>query len=253
MRYGFYVLEKSANLVNELIHLESVDSTNLELVRILGVRKLPNFSALVAQQQTAGMGRLGRTWISEPGTSISVSMYLQSQNRDELSWATLIAAAAISDALSEFISTAQVLVKWPNDVLVEGRKICGILAQVQPDGSLILGMGINLRKQQGAPDTACSLEDFGVTATFDEVLTCVLTHFRVRWNLFEVDSTTAITKTLNEVRARSATLGQPVRAQLPGGKEHFGIATEIDRQGRLVILTPEKVVLSAADVWHLRN
>jgi BirA family biotin operon repressor/biotin-[acetyl-CoA-carboxylase] ligase len=253
LRYGFGVsLDQTASVVNELIALDSVDSTNLELARRLQAGPLANFSLVVAKEQTAGMGRLGRTWVSEPGTSIAASLYLNSSHTSELGWATLIAATAIRAAIADLVSK-EVLVKWPNDVLVNDKKISGILAQIQPDGSLILGFGINLKAQLGAPATATSLEMLGVEADFDAVLHAVIRNFRIRWGIFEADPATAITKARGELVKHSATLGRSVRAELPGGGEVFGIAKDIDREGRLVIDTPEPVVVSAADVWHLRN
>ena len=245
-------LDQTASVVNELIALDSVDSTNLELARRLQAGPLANFSLVVAKEQTAGMGRLGRNWVSEPGTSISASLYLKSTHTAQLGWATLIAATAIRAAIADLVGE-EVLVKWPNDVLVNDKKISGILAQIQPEGSLILGFGINLKAQLSAPDTATALDLLGVDADFDTVLHAVIRNFRIRWGIFEANPATAITKARGELVQHSATLGRSVRAVLPGGGEVFGIAKDIDREGRLVIDTPEPVVVSAADVWHLRN
>jgi BirA family biotin operon repressor/biotin-[acetyl-CoA-carboxylase] ligase len=245
-------LTQTSALVNELVVLESIDSTNLELARRLQSGTLQNFSLLVARQQSAGMGRLGRSWVSEPGTSISASLYLRSSHTKDLGWATLILATAIRAAIQDLVMQP-VLVKWPNDVLVNDKKISGILAQIQPDGALILGFGINLQTQSGAPNTATSLELLGVDADFDAVLAAVVTNFRIRWSIFEQNPQSAIIKARGELVEHSATIGRSVRAELPGGGEVYGIAKEIDAEGRLVIHTPEPVVVSAADVWHLRN
>ncbi|MEY4409543.1 MAG: hypothetical protein RLZ99_16 [Actinomycetota bacterium] len=245
-------LSQTTAVVNDLIALESIDSTNLELARRLQSGNLPNFLLLVAREQTAGMGRLGRAWVSEPGTSISASLYLRSSHTKDLGWATLIMATAIRAAIEDLV-TEPVLVKWPNDVLVSEKKISGILAQIQPDGALILGFGVNLKTQAGAPDTATSLELLGVDADFDAVLAAVVTNFRIRWSIFEQNPQAAIIKARGELVQHSATIGRSVRAELPGGGEVFGIAKAIDAEGRLVIHTPEPVVVSAADVWHLRN
>ena len=245
-------LSQTASVVNRLIELDTVDSTNLELARRLQAEQIENFSLVVSHCQTAGMGRLGRAWVSEPGSSISASLYLNSKHTEELGWATLIAAVSIRSAIAKLVSH-EVLVKWPNDVLVDEKKISGILAQIQPDGSLILGFGLNLKAQQGAPETATALDLLGIHKSFDEVLHAVVRNFRVRWAIFEADPQVAITKTRGELLEASATLGKSVRAELPGGGEVFGVAKDIDREGRLVIHTPEPVVVSAADVWHLRN
>jgi BirA family biotin operon repressor/biotin-[acetyl-CoA-carboxylase] ligase len=93
----------------------------------------------------------------------------------------------------------------------------------------------------------------GVDADFDAVLAAVVTNFRIRWSIFEQNPQPAIIKARGELVEHSATIGRSVRAELPGGGEVYGIAKEIDAEGRLVIHTPEPVVVSAADVWHLRN
>lgn len=247
-------LELSSGLVTRLDYLIQVDSTNLEIARRNTQNQLPNFSALVAGEQTAGQGRLGRTWISAPNSSISLSILLRTSAKFEsLGWVNLIAGVAMQATIAQLCPGAQVFVKWPNDVLVAGKKIAGILSAIQPDGAIVLGVGLNLLPQQGAPETATSLSELGCTQSFDEVLATFLTHFRARWSIFDADQQLGISKTQAELRVVCSTLGQSVRAELPGGEIIHGIAEKINEHGQLVILRPEPLVLSAADVWHLRN
>jgi BirA family biotin operon repressor/biotin-[acetyl-CoA-carboxylase] ligase len=257
LRYYLVVeLEKTQNLVNWLKYLPVTDSTNLELARLLMNQQLPNFSALIAGEQTGGQGRLGRTWVSEPETSLSLSLYLRSDAQiSQLGFLTLIAAASLNAAIRSFDSGVESGVKWPNDVLVQGKKISGILAQIQPDGALILGVGINLKKQLGAPETAISLEELGIQASFDDVLASFLTQFRARFSMFLESPQLAIQKTRGELKTVLLTLGTRVKAQLPGGAEIIGQAVGIDELGSLVIQRNEGdlVSVSAADIWHLRN
>ncbi|MFM1950748.1 MAG: hypothetical protein RL418_435 [Actinomycetota bacterium] len=245
-------LDTSNAAASGLIYLAEVDSTNLELARRNQVEPLPDRTVLAASLQTAGQGRLGRSWVSEPETSLSVSVLLRPTEPRSLPWATLTAAASVRHAI-EFLTKVKPEVKWPNDVLVDGKKVCGILAQLQPDGSLVLGVGINLKTQHGAPDTATSLQVLGFEVGFDEMLARFLDAFFVRWDIFQRFFDAAVEKTRNELIEHSATIGSKVRAELPDGSELIGMAVDLDSMGQLVINTPEPVVLSAADVWHLRN
>lgn len=247
-------LEKTQNLVNWLRYLPSIDSTNLELTRLVKLEQLPNFSVLIAGEQTGGQGRLGRNWASESGGSLSASLLLKSSAKiEQLGFLTMIMAVSIDSALKILIPGLDSGVKWPNDVLVSGKKISGILAQLQPDNSLVLGFGLNIKRQLGAPDTATSLDELGVELGLDEVLAKILTQFRARFSIFLQDPPLAIKKTLGELGDVCLTLGTKVRAELPDGTEVIGVASEIDELGRLVILGKNKTTVAAADVWHLRN
>lgn len=237
----------SRALAVQFLTLPEVDSTNLELAR--RASDLPDFSVLLADRQLSGQGRMGRSWVTgENGLAVSI---LLRPSSSWASWITLLGAVAVARAL-EALGLAP-KIKWPNDVLVEDKKICGILAQMQPNGSVILGVGINLKFPEGAPETATSLSDQGVEETKDQVLANFLATFRSRYFLFTESPEFAITKTLNELTELSSTLGQKVRAEFADGRALEGEAIAIDRLGQLVIKTDELVTISAADIWHLRN
>lgn len=214
--------------------------------------ELPDFSALVAASQTKGSGRLGRQWVSEPGTSLSVSVLLRPRvEQSNWSWFTLMAALSIRATARE-LGLADVSIKWPNDVLAAGKKLSGILATVD-QGELILGMGLNLKPQTGAPDTATSLSEQGAKHDLDEVLSLLLTHLRARYLRFTVDPSWAIELTRNEYIEGSSTLGQRVRAIYPDGKELVGVALDLDLAGNLLVQAGEIQTVAAADIIHLRN
>ena len=239
----------SQGLANDLIHLGEVDSTNLELGRRIAADS-PEFTVVVADSQTAGRGRLGRNWTSEPGSSLAVSILLRPAPASR-GWVTLLAGVAMARALREL--GLEAFVKWPNDVLIASKKVSGILAELRADGSVILGVGLNLKNQQGAPDTATSLEAQGIEVTADKALAYFLAAFRSRYSVLEQSADFGITKTLNELAEICGTLGEKVRADFPDGHSITGTAKSIDRNGQLVIETPELISVSAADVWHLRN
>lgn len=245
------MLEKSSAVVPKLIYFDEIDSTNAELARI-DRAALPEFSAVVSASQSAGRGRMDRGWVSEPGSSLAVSVLLRPKAKpSEISWITLLAAVSVRAAISA-LGVQGASIKWPNDVLVEGKKISGILARLEGE-DLVLGVGINLKPQINAPEHATSLAELGVVADLDEVLAEFLTQLRGRYLRFMADVSWAISLTADEFREFSSTLGAPVRAIYPDGRELTGVAVDIDDLGNLIIDDGERHTVSAADIVHLRN
>ena len=240
-------LEKSLAVNPSLVFLESVDSTNLELARLMTTSVKPDFFAVVAAEQTAGRGRLERSWVSEPGTSIALSVLLKPTEIVEQGLVPLFVGSCVAKALSTITGT-DAGVKWPNDVQIEGKKVCGVLSELTDQG-VIAGIGINLEQQQGAPETACAVNDFA-SADFDDVLSLVLTELRAGWSQWLSEASDFA---LGLIRSTSVTVGRTVRAIMPSGEEVFGTAVSIESDGRLRIEGSETHLVSAADVWHLRN
>ena len=109
-----------------LVELAEVDSTNKELLRRLD-SDTPEFFAVTADKQTAGLGRLGRNWVTEAGKSLAVSILLRPTNQRQTDWITIMAGLALGSALEKH--GLIVSLKWPNDLLVDGKKLSGILAR----------------------------------------------------------------------------------------------------------------------------
>lgn len=130
----------------------STGSTNADLIEAAAAEDFahqwPHISVLIAEEQTAGRGRLGRHWSSAPRTSVAVSFVLRSAvPADQRHWMIMLISVALVQTLREFGVDAAL--KWPNDVHVQGRKIAGVLAQVPSGdpGALIVGVGLNVRQQ----------------------------------------------------------------------------------------------------------
>ena len=240
-------LDRCQKVFPSLRYLDSVDSTNLELQRSYQP-STGEFTVVVASEQTAGLGRLGRTWVSEPGTSISISVLLKPTDLEHAGFATLLAANSVHRALTDLTGSEQISIKWPNDILIGERKVCGILAQLH-DSSVILGIGINLKRQNSAPEHATALEEL-VDAAPEDVVLAVLTELRARWEVLKAQGPAI---ELLYLRNHCSTLGTNVRAELPGGEIINGVAKSITAAGHLVIDAETEVELAAADVWHLRN
>lgn len=266
----------SATGISKLVVVDSTGSTNADLLRSVAVEpKLwPDLSVLTAEYQTAARGRLDRRWEAPPLSSVSVSFVLRPANAEgrplptqSYSWLSLLAALALRETLLETAGIPAEL-KWPNDVLVRGRKIAGILAQLgtMGDGSVppvILGTGlnVNLNSNELPVPTATSVA-LEQPRTVDRtlLLKSYLSHFAVLYRSFcnaDGDPGAGIAggpSLHKRVQAVMVTLGKQVRAQLPGDHEIIGHASRLDDYGSLMVVDREarEHVVTAGDVVHLR-
>jgi len=159
-----------------ILRFESLPSTNLEVAR-LAAEGAPEGVCVVADEQTAGRGRLERRWISPKGAGLYFSILLRPQvDQSEWPLLTLMASLAVQQALAKAFNL-ETDIKWPNDVLADERKLCGVLAETteSPLGrAIVLGIGINL-KDEAFPaeleEVATSVERAsGRQATTDELI-----------------------------------------------------------------------------------
>jgi BirA family biotin operon repressor/biotin-[acetyl-CoA-carboxylase] ligase len=256
--------------------VDSTGSTNADLLRWVTVdpSAWPDMSVLTAEYQTAARGRLDRHWEAPPLSSVSVSVVLRPANAEgrplptqSYSWLSLIGALALRETLLETAGLPAEL-KWPNDVLVRGKKIAGILAQLGPmvDGSVppvILGTGLNvtLRQEDLPVPTATSVVlEAPRTADRTELLKSYLSHFAVLYRSFcnaDGDPAAGLAggpSLHKRIEAVMTTLGKQVRAQLPGDHEIIGHASRLDEYGSLLVVDREsrEHVVTAGDVVHLR-
>jgi BirA family biotin operon repressor/biotin-[acetyl-CoA-carboxylase] ligase len=218
------------------LHLRTTTSTN-DRARTLAAAGAPHGTVVSAAEQTAGRGRQGRTWSAPPGRALLVSVVL----RDPPTLLPLAAALAVAE-----IAGNEARIKWPNDVLLDGRKIAGILAEGRPqDGWAVLGIGLNVslriedlpRELHGTAGTL-GLEPADVEPTLQRLLAAL-------------ERTLALgdAELLGAYRARDALDGQEVR--WAGGR---GRAAGIDGEGRLIVDLPggNRTALSAGEV-HLER
>ena len=213
-------------------HVVETGSTNADLLEV--VDEAPDHVVLATGHQTAGRGRLDRRWDAPPGTNLLVSLLFK-QVPDDPGELTRRVALAAADAARE-VAGAEVELKWPNDLLLGGVKLAGILAQRSPSGPVVVGMGLNVG---WAPDGAARLGD-GVAVP--ELLAALLRG---------LDALPADVAPL--YRRRLGTLGQRVRIELTDG-ELIGTATDIDDSGRLLVLDECAIThrVDVGDVTHLR-
>jgi BirA family biotin operon repressor/biotin-[acetyl-CoA-carboxylase] ligase len=219
-------------------HVERVaatGSTNDDLVRLAPER--PDRSVLIADYQHAGRGRRDRRWTAMPGENLLASILFHDVPAEAMELPRRVCLAAL-DACRPH-TTATVALKWPNDVLLDGRKLAGVLAQRTADGSVVVGVGINVG---WAPDGAARLESEVAPV---QLLSELLAAF---------DRLPASGQELRErYRRELATIGQRVRVVLPDG-ELLGTATDLGYDGRLVVVDDagRSHRLGVGDVVHLR-
>ncbi|MDT7769951.1 MAG: BirA family transcriptional regulator, partial [Mycobacterium sp.] len=233
-------------------------STNADLItRAEGGADIDG-SVLLAEYQNAGRGRHGRQWSAPPRAQIALSVGVggNSVPRSGWGWLPLAAGVAVADALTALGGSFDVGLKWPNDVLANGGKLAGILAEVAaPTSAIVLGLGLNVTlTADEAPDpVATSLLTLGSSVTDRNTLARrVLRELAVRIDAWRAAGG-ADAALVADYQRYSLTLGSRVRASLPGDREVVGIAWAIDETGRLCVDTGgETVAISAGDITHLR-
>ena len=223
--------------------LEATDSTNRVVADLAG-GGAPEGLVVSADVQTAGRGRLDRTWEAEPGAGLLVSLLLRPRGLPISRWhlATAAAGLAALDACSEVASTRPDL-KWPNDLMIRSRKLAGILAE-STSGALVLGMGLNVHS--GPPGSAWLDDLAGRRVARSDLLVAWLRSLDRLLDDWDLVAT--------RYRAECSTVGMEVSVEQVGSRL-VGVAESIDDEGRLVVRpagggTP--VAVSAGDVVHLR-
>jgi BirA family transcriptional regulator, biotin operon repressor / biotin---[acetyl-CoA-carboxylase] ligase len=235
--------------------VETTGSTNADLVE-RAREGAPGWRALVSGEQTAGRGRLTRTWSSPQGTSISLSVLLRPA-RPVAEWGLLPLITGLGVARAVESLGAQAVLKWPNDVLLSAddeRKVCGILAELVagPTPGVVVGMGVNVSQARGEfpVDTATSLRLVGVEATRPQVATAVLEQLGELYETWDRYGWSAVK---DSYESACTTLGRTVRVELPDGTAVLGTADSIADDGRLVVMTTSGPrAFAAGDVHHLR-
>jgi BirA family biotin operon repressor/biotin-[acetyl-CoA-carboxylase] ligase len=258
-------LDRTSALVPRLEWRTESPSTNAELVALAADPGWPDLSVVATDRQTAGRGRLGREWVTPPGAALAVSVLLRpGVPVTRLGWLPLLVGLAVARAADVLLGDSVdgrpgVSVKWPNDVLVGGRKLSGILSELTPDGSVVVGLGINTAATADAlpSDAATSLRVEGSDATdTDAVLAAVLEQFLPLYRAFvDADGDAGASGLRAAVSERCGTIGSRIRLEVPGGAVVLGTARGIDADGRLVVQPHDGsglLPVAAGDVTHVR-
>ena len=249
---------------------DCLESTNREAVA-LAQAGIEHGTLVLADAQTAGRGRMARSWFSPPSVNLYGSLVIRTaidaqRTAAWLSWLPLTAAVAVAEAI-ELAASVPIAVKWPNDLLLNERKVGGILCESAGSSGAgpfqVIGIGINVN---------------GTAEDFPEELRHIATTIRHETGRF-IDRNRLVAQLLIALeprledllshgadaialayRQRCTTIGRTVRALLPDGKEFTGVATHLEADGSLTLVqqpsseteTPGIRQLRAADIVHLR-
>jgi len=234
-----YVCVETKWLGKEFYYKESTDSTNLDIKRLAEQRSADG-TVVCADMQTAGKGRRGRNWQSEKGENLLFSVLLRpDMEPDKAPQITLLMALAVTKVLrQEYDFDAKI--KWPNDVVVNGKKVCGILTEMFLNGSdidsVIVGTGINVNQtvipEELSGSATSLLLEKGQSFIREEILNNVLSTFEQYYeNFLQEDSLENIVPQYNEWLV---SLNTEVRVLDPKG-EYSGIARGINDGGELLV------------------
>jgi BirA family transcriptional regulator, biotin operon repressor / biotin---[acetyl-CoA-carboxylase] ligase len=221
-------------------------STQSDLAEKINAGDAHSGDVIVADFQSAGRGRLDRTFSAPVSTALLFSLYLTPQ-RSRTEWGFLPLLAGISVAETLNTVNAGISIKWPNDLLINEKKVGGIISTIHGDG-VIIGVGINISMsvQELPVENATSLGLAGVVLLdrnllLSKILNSFETDF-MRWDLGE--------SFMDRYLDLSATIMRNVRIELPGGREILAKAISIDEQGQLNL--DDGQIVSVGDVIHLR-
>lgn len=224
----------------KITHLEETESTNLVAAQF-AIEEEPEFSAIIADAQTGGRGRQGRTWSSPARSGLLFSVILRPDaDIADISTIPLVMGLAVAKAIDPCISPNKAQIKWPNDILVDGKKICGILCELRQCGkshAVIAGIGINvnLAVDELPPDVAVRATSMSILAKrtfsreiiFAEILDSIYLEYTI-WKQKGLPSL------LPEITERDYLDGKPVSMALTG-EPVSGIACGIGTDGSLLL------------------
>jgi BirA family biotin operon repressor/biotin-[acetyl-CoA-carboxylase] ligase len=229
----------SAALGTPRLHLRTTTSTS-DRARALAEAGAPHGTLVTASEQSAGRGRQGRRWSAPPGDALLMSLVL----RDAPALLPLAAAVAVAEACAD----DRVAIKWPNDVLLDGRKVAGILAEARPqEGWAILGIGVNVAvRPADLPE-----ELHAIAGTLGLARRDVEPFLGRLLDALGAALHRDVGALLDAWRARDGLLGRPVAWGAGAGT---GVARGIDGEGRLIVELPEggRTTLDAGEVHLVR-
>jgi len=240
-----------------LVTHDSLSSTNDEAKRLAAEEGAPEGTIVWAKHQTAGKGRQSRSWVSEPGNLYSSIILRPTVDLAAAAQASFLPALAVAEMLIEYTSSDNVTVKWPNDVMLGGKKICGILLEsgnwvTTEEKWLVLGCGINVAHsppEARLPATSVR-EETGENVELENALESYAAHLFNWVQRWQRDGFQPVREAWLE---RAAGLGSSIGVEI-AGKRIDGTFQNLDNRGALVLETQNGVrTINAGDVYFASN
>lgn len=249
-------VDLSHGLWREIRVVEETGSTNADMLAAAAAGA-PEGLVIIAEHQTAGRGRLARTWQSPARAGLTFSVLLRPTGVEAArrGWLPLLAGVAVADALGR-VAELSAMLKWPNDVLIGDRKVAGILAEAS-GSAVVVGIGVNVSHQSADLPVATAtslLIEGAVTVDRHPLLRAVLRELAVRYISWSAAGGGPDAGGLHHAYSgRCATIGRRVRIEMPAAQVLEGDATGVDPAGQLVVRTEAgQHVIGAGDVIHVR-
>ncbi|MFC3495914.1 biotin--[acetyl-CoA-carboxylase] ligase [Glycomyces rhizosphaerae] len=246
------LLSEKSDFWTELDVVQVTGSTNTDLANA-AKHGAPEGQILIAEEQVSGHGRLDRRWVCPPRAGLTMSFLLRpTLPREQWGTLNLLTAVALEETLKAVCSVSAKL-KWPNDLLLDDRKVGGILSQVE-GGAVIVGVGLNvsLTEEELPIPEATSLALSGAsTLDREEIAAGFLAHLAAVYTTWNERGPAPV---IERWRRNSATLGRHVAVSFPNGRKVTGRAVAVDDNGCLRVALEDGAVetIAAGDIVHLR-
>lgn len=246
------LLSEKSDFWTEVDVVQVTGSTNRDLAAA-AKHGAAQGKVLIAEEQEHGRGRLGRQWVSTARAGLTMSFLLRpTVPREQWGTLSLLAAVALEETLKA-VCGVNAKLKWPNDVLIGDRKVCGILAQVE-GSAVIVGVGLNVSLTEDelpVPEATSLLIAGASTLDRAEIASDFLAHAAA---VYETWNERGPASVIERWRRNSATLGRHVAVSFPNGRNLTGRAVGIDNDGCLQVAAADGTVetIAAGDIVHLR-
>ena len=236
-------IRRTAWAGQEIFYFDTIDSTNIK-AKELAEQGYPGGTLVVADRQTAGRGRRGRSWESAAGTGIFMTLLLKPEiNPNNASMLTLLSALAVAKAISD-VTGEKAQIKWPNDIVVHDKKICGILTEMSAQfdyiNHIVIGIGINVHNEE-FPEELCDKAgslylEYGRHFHRADIIEKILEYFEEYYDIFL--QTEDLSGLMKEYNSMLVNLQKSVKVLDP--KAPFeGKALGITKKGELIVDTWE--------------